>query len=463
MPNDEKQESIKKFFEEKKYDSAEAVLVKLLKDKENDKQLLNALSLAYFHQKKFKKSIKTSEVLVKMHPKFYEGWSNYAHFLSNQESISIELLESSKECYLKSIEIDNNRTEGMLGLLKILILSNKGVSETLPNLSYGSEYELSNDKEIKSLLMDILKIDPTNVQVRQMGGLYYKSKCEWDNAIQFLENVVTNETAPVLLECMYEKEDKKEIKKFIDFFLKVKINSARAAKVTDFLSEQLGMLNHYNFCPKSLNYVFNDSILNYNDENELFSIEDIFSDKSYELIINRNKKNTVITDEEGNKTIVSSFNQSGSKELFEVYNSLDLMKKQNTFEIFLQNLLISYYNSQINEKNKLNTWFSKWPTKSSVTIEKRNTDKDFHDIIDYSSWASIIMFDSNLSKSKYEFTFDYLVPGLSVKNKKYKNKKFKVKSDDFLIFPSFLSPRVITKESNVNYYLLNIKPLFDAK
>ena len=48
-------------------------------------------------------------------------------------------------------------------------------------------------------------------------------------------------------------------------------------------------------------------------------------------------------------------------------------------------------------------------------------------------------------------------------NKKYKIKKFKVKNDDFLIFPSFLSPRVITKESNVNYYLLNIKPLINAQ
>ena len=463
MQDNETLESLQGYFKEKKFDLAEVFLLKALKENENDKQLLNALSLAYFHQDKFEQSIITSEILTKQYPDFYEGWTNYAHFLIHQGVISLKLLELSKECYLKSINLDNKRCEGMLGLLKILILSNKGCSETIPNLAYGSEFELSNDEEIRSLLMDILKIDPTNIQVRQMGGIYYKSKGEWDNAIQFLENVVSNENAPILLECMYEKGDKKEIKKFVDFFLKVKINSARAAKVSDFLSEQLGMLNHYNFCPKSLNYVFKDSVLNYKDGNELFSIEDIFSDKSYELIINRNKKNIILTNEEGNNSIVASFNQSESKELFEVYNSLDLMSKQNIFEIFLQNLLISYYNSQINEKNKLNTWFSKWPTKSSVTIEKRNTDKDFHDIIDYSSWVSIIMFDSNLSKSKYEFTFDYLVPGLSVKNKKYKNKKFKVKSDDFLIFPSFLSPKVITKESNVNYYLLNIKPLFDAK
>ena len=49
MPNDEKQESIKKFFEEKKYDSAEAVLVKLLKDKENDKQIKSWIRDQYEH------------------------------------------------------------------------------------------------------------------------------------------------------------------------------------------------------------------------------------------------------------------------------------------------------------------------------------------------------------------------------------------------------------------------------
>ena len=243
----------------------------------------------------------------------------------------------------------------------------------------------------------------------------------------------------------------------------VALSSDFSSEDIDFVSEQLGVLNHYNFCPKSLNYIFKDSISNYNDENKLFSIADIFSDKNYKLIINRNKKNTVTVDEEGNNSILSSFNQSDSKELFEVYNSVDLKKKQNIFEKFFQNLLISYYNSQINEKNKMNIWFSEWPIMSSITIEKRNTDEDFHDIVDNGSWASVIMFDLNSSKIKYDFTFDYLVPGLSIKNKKYKIKKFKVKNDDFLIFPSFLSPRIITKESNVNYYLLNIKPLIDAQ
>lgn len=452
-------ETLQKYFAEKKYSLAESFLINALKSDRDNKQFLNALTLAYFHQKKIKKSIMAAENLTRLYPDFYEGWNNYAYFLSHKADMSIEELELSKECYSKSIKLEDKRTEGRLGLLKILILSNKNFSKTMPNLAYGPQYEVDdNDVKIRSLIKSIIDIEPTNIQALQMGGLYYKSIGEWSNAITFLENVINRDNAGILLECLYEQGITKDINSFVDFFATIKLQSLRVAELTDFIGEQLKILNRYKFCPKSSNYIFKDSIFNYCDENESFSIEDVFSNKNYKPIVNMDRKMTI------------PINLSKEKSLFEVHNSFASTKSQNIFEKVLQNLLNNFYNTQVNEKNNSDIWFANWPLKSNIIIQKMNSDKDYDaqsnifNGADYNSWVSIIMFDTSLSSNaKFEFVFEHLIGGLSVKNKKYKKKSFTLKSQNFLIFPSFLSPRIITKENNVDYYLVNIKPSSDAK
>ena len=400
---------IEEDFREGKFIKCESDILKLLEIAKNNKRLLNLLSLTYFQLGKTDDAINIMSDLIDKNPLFYEGLVNLGFF-----KFKLRELKQAEENFRKALSINNEQIEAKTGLCNVMLLSNE---------------DGKRNSEIEKLILEVLQKEPLNIPFRQIAGRFYKSQGQWDVAIKFLERVLTNELIYDLFECIYEVNNQKELQDFIKFCNKTYSSDKRMASLTDFACDQNEILNPYNFCPQSLNFI-----------------------KEYE-IFNKNKKDTILfsSDKElknnEEKIIYNDLNYSALKyddKLLKENDEIDIKESFN-------NLVVKY----IAENSTRNIdMFDKFPKKCEVGIKKINCDMDFER--NYMPWISAFFLNPKENKEKLNIKFNYIIDGLSVKKKKIREKSFKLSNNKLLIFPSFVSFEIINKEANLDFYQLNI-------
>ena len=190
--------------------------------------------------------------------------------------------------------------------------------------------------------------EPLNIPFRQIAGRFYKSKGQWEVAIKFLERVLTKDLIYDLFECIYEVDNQKELIDFINFCNKTYSSDKKLASLTDYACDQNEILNPYNFCPQSLNYI-----------------------KEYELFHKARKDSILFS---------SCLNLKGNEEEA-IFKDLDYLSLKYDDQLFkndedvdikeiLNNLLIKYINE--NSDRNINM-FDKFPKKCEVILKKVNS------------------------------------------------------------------------------------------
>lgn len=396
------QTNIKKIitdYNNKSYETCLTDINLMLKRSPNNKTLLNIQGMSYFNLGEFDKAIKVFENLSRDYDDFYEGFNNYGTIL-----LAKEKYEDALSILKQAIDINPERPEARHAYVSVLI-----------KLSQNDEYDFEILKNIETLM----KRDPNDFRARQLGGYFYKKKRDWDNAVKFFEKSVNANVIPDLLECIYEQGDQKEIIRYIEFCNKTAKYNNRIACLTDFICDQIDVLNPYKFCPQSINYIKDLSFHKFFKEKEFINFhQEILS---YDFI----------------------FTQSNEK-IIDSNPSMESLLK-HYFEIF---------------EHKEIDFIEEWPRKYNINISM--FDKDKNCSRNYKSWLTILFplnNSNNLKSVKTKISFDYIVPERTMRKRKNREKIISLKVGDCVAFPSFVKPNVKDFQDGVNLYTLNINKL----
>ena len=400
---------IEEEFRKGNFKKCETDIVKLLEITKKNKKLLNLLSLTYFQLGKSDEAIEIMSSLINENPLFYEGLVNLGFF-----NFKLRDLKQAEHYFRKALSINSEQIEAKTGLCNVMLVTNE---------------QGKRDSEIEKLILEVLQKEPLNIPFRQIAGRFYKSKGQWEVAIKFLERVLTKDLIYDLFECIYEVDNQKELIDFINFCNKTYSSDKKLASLTDYACDQSEILNPYNFCPQSLNYI-----------------------KEYQLFHKARKDSILFS---------SCLNLKGNEEEA-IFKDLDYLSLKYDDQLFkndedvdikeiLNNLLIKYINE--NSDRNINM-FDKFPKKCEVILKKVNSKMPFER--NYKSWVSGFFLNPKEEKERLDIKFNYLIEGLSKKKKKIRDKSFKLKNNKLLIFPSFVSFEILNKELHYDFYQLNI-------
>ncbi len=400
---------IEEEFKNGNYIKCQSDIYKLLEVTKNNRRLRNLLSLTYFQLGKTEEAIEILTDIVEEDPLFYEGLVNLGFFKHRLEEFS-----QAEDYFIKALACNDEKIEAKTGLCYVLLATNK---------------DGKRDAEIEKMILDVLQKEPLNIPFRQIAGRFYKYKGHWEVAIKFLERVLTDELIYDLFECIYEVDNQKELLEFIKFCNNNYKCDQRMAELTDFACDQNEILNSYDFCPQSLNYIKNYKIFENSSNNS--------------ILFSGHKK---LNDSKG-MIIFDNFQYSSTN-----YDNEISQKKD---EVDINKILESYLVKYINENSEKEIdIIDKWPNTCEVRLKKMQSDNIFKK--DYKALLSGFFLDPKAEKSKLNIQFDYLIEGLTNKRKKVRNKKFKLNNNNLIIYPSFINFNILNKDDNFDLYQINI-------
>lgn len=233
---------VTKLYNEKKFQEIILLTENLLKEHNDNLNLLNAMALGY---KGLGKSEKSKEIYKKILQ--LELNPNFPYVYSNAGNLFLDLGEIDKavECHKITLRFDKNNLNSINGMGLAYVNSGK-------------------DEEAIKCFKQALSIDPKHDYSNFNLGNVYRIKERFKEAIKCYEYSERKLSKSNQLECIYKDNDKSLFNEKLRILIdKGRINPL-IASLSSHASIRFSQKDEYPFCPDPMNFIENSSL--YDDE-----------------------------------------------------------------------------------------------------------------------------------------------------------------------------------------------------